>query len=306
VNALFLPIRLLISRRVPALAAGAALVLLTACGGGGGGSTPAPAANQAPTAVAKLSGEAVLYGTTVFDTTGTADPDGTIASRNWNYGDGQTGTVDNHVYAATGNYTATLTVTDNQNATASTSVAVTVAKCSVAGTHAASLSPFTTLCVQTSLGEMVFELFAAQAPVTVANFLKYVDDGFYSGTLFHRVIANFVVQGGGYTAGMVAKTPTYAPIVLESNNGLSNRQYTLAMARTSVADSATSQFYVNLVDNLFLDYSTSVAGPNGYAVFGQVLFSGTATVDAIGRVATNAANDVPLKDVILRSVVRLP
>jgi peptidyl-prolyl cis-trans isomerase A (cyclophilin A) len=297
---------LTLSRRFAALPAGAVLAVLTACGGGGGGSTPAPAANKAPTAVAKLSGEAVLYGTTVFDTTGTADSDGTIASRTWTYGDGQTGTVDNHVYAATGNYTATLTVADNQAATASTTVAVTVAKCSAAGTHAASLSPFTTLCVQTSLGEMVFELFAAQSPVTVANFLKYADDGFYTGTLFHRVIPGFVVQGGGYTAGMVAKAPTYAPIVLESNNGLSNRQYTLAMARTTVANSATSQFYVNLVDNLHLDYNASVSGPNGYAVFGQVLFSGTATVDAIGRVATNAANDVPVQEVVLRSIVRLP
>jgi peptidyl-prolyl cis-trans isomerase A (cyclophilin A) len=290
--------------RFGAWAALVSLIVLSACGGGGGGGSPATP-NLSPTASAKLVGEAVLGATTVFDSSASADADGTIATRSWAYGDGQSGAVDNHVYAAAGSYTATLTVTDNQGAASSAQVAVTVAKCSAAGSHAATLSPFPTVCVQTSKGEMVFEVYPAQAPASAANFLQYVSDGFYSGTLFHRVIPGFVIQGGGFLPGLVAKPPTHLPIALESTNGLKNTQYTLAMARTTAPDSATSQFFVNLVDNPGLDYKASTLGPNGYAVFGQVLFTGTAVVDAIGAVATNTA-DVPLQDVVIRSMVRLP
>ncbi len=278
--------------------------LLSACGGGGGASTP----NQAPVAAARLVGEAVLNATTQLDSSASSDADGSIASRSWAYGDGQTGSADSHVYAATGNYTATLTVTDNSGASASTTLPVTVAKCSAAGTQAARLSPLTTLCMQTSRGEMVLELYTVQAPVTTANFLRYVDEGFYSGLLFHRVLANFVIQSGGYLPGPVAKAATHAAITLESNNTLKNWQYTLAMARTNVANSATSQFFVNLLDNHSLDYDPAVAGANGYAVFGQVI-SGTAVVDAIGGVATATAGglaDVPVQDVLIRSIVRMP
>jgi len=276
-----------------------------ACGGGGGAIA---LANIAPTSAAKLNGEAVLNATTAFDTTGTADPDGTIAAKSWAYGDGQTGSADNHVYGAVGTYTATLSVTDDKGATASTSVSVAVAKCSAAGTQAANLSPQKTLCVQTTRGELVFEVYPTQSPITAANFLKYADDGFYSGTIFHRVIAGFVAQGGGYLPGLTAKTATYAPIALESASGLKNWQYTLAMARTNVANSATSQFFINLVANPNLDYNAAIASPNGYAVFGQVI-SGTAVVDAIGTVATAAAGgltDVPVQDVVIRSMVRMP
>lgn len=286
----------------------AAGVLLTACGGGGGSSTPTPTPNQAPVVVAKLGGEAVLQASTLFDTTGTADPDGSITNRSWAYGDGKTGSADNHVYTATGNYSATLTVTDNSGASTSTTVAVTVAKCSSAGTQDARRSPFTTLCVQTSRGEMVFELYAAQAPVTTANFLRYVDDGFYGSTLFHRVIADFVIQGGGYAPGPLAKAATHPAITLESNNTLKNAQYTLAMARTGVADSATSQFFINLLDNPALDYNPALATANGYAVFGQVI-SGTAVVDALGVVATTTVaglSNVPVQDVLIQSIVRMP
>ncbi|CAN5323489.1 hypothetical protein BH11PSE9_BH11PSE9_27810 [soil metagenome] len=289
----------------------AAVWLLASCGGGGGGSAPVTPTNQAPVAAAKLAGEAVLNATTNFDTTGTADADGTIATHTWNYGDGQTGTADTHQYTATGAYTATYTVTDDKGATAAVNVAVTVTKCSADGTLLASLAPApeVTVCMQTSRGEMVFELYTAQAPVTVANFLTYVDEGFYAGTLFHRVIPNFVIQGGGYTTGLVLKTPTHPAITLESNNGLKNTQYTLAMARTSVANSATSQFFVNMVDNPTLDYVSS-SNP-GYAVFGKVLSStsGIATVESIAAVTTGAsggATDVPVQDVVIRSVVRMP
>ena len=284
------------------------VLMLAACGGGGGGSSPPETPNQLPVAAARVSGQSVLQTATVFDTTGSADPDGSIASSSWNYGDGQTGTAASHVYTTSGAFTAVYTVTDNRGAQASASVQVQVAKCSTAGTAAASLSPFTSVCMQTSRGEIVIEVYQALAPATAANFLRYVDDGFYTGLLFHRVIPGFVIQAGGFVPGPTAKTPTYGPIALESNNTLKNWQYTLAMARTSVVNSATSQFYVNLVDNHQLDYNPAVAGANGYAVFGLVIH-GTAAVEGIGTVATTTRAgmpDVPVDDVLIRSVVRMP
>lgn len=288
---------------------GFALTLLSGCGGGGGGtSAPPPPPNQPPVAVVKLTGEAVLGTKTQFDTAGTGDADGTIASSSWNYGDGSTGSANSHVYAKTGSFTVSYSVTDNAGASASGTLNVTVAKCSATGTAAAGRSPFQTLCMQTSAGEMVLEVYRTQAPVTVANFLRYVDDGFYAGSLFHRVEANFVIQAGGYTTGLVAKPATYAPIALESNNGLKNWQYTLAMARTNLPNTATSQFYINLLAQPALDYDPSITTPNGYAVFGQVI-SGTAVVDAIGAVATattGGLQNVPVQDLVISSVVRMP
>jgi cyclophilin family peptidyl-prolyl cis-trans isomerase len=295
--------------RFGALAASVCLIALSACGGGGGSGSPATP-NLSPTASAKLVGEAVLGATTVFDSSASTDADGTIAARSWVYGDGQSGAVDNHVYAAAGSYTATLTVTDNQGAASSAQVAVTVAKCSVAGSNAAAGgASFPHVCVQTSKGEMVFEVYPTQAPASAANFLLYVAEGFYNGTIFHQVVPGSVIQGGGFLPGPVAKPPTHLPIALESNNTLKNTQFTLAMWRTGGADSATSQFFINLVDNPGFDYNPSTLGPNGYAVFGQVLFSGYAAVDAIGAVATTTVGsmaNVPVQDVVIRSMVRLP
>ncbi|MEI6335616.1 MAG: FG-GAP-like repeat-containing protein, partial [Methylococcaceae bacterium] len=154
------------------------------------------------------------------------------------------------------------------------------------------------LTLQTSLGTVVLELNPEQAPVTVANMLAYANASFYDNTLFHRVIAGFMVQGGGYSTDYTQKTPTYSPIVLESNNGLSNLRGTIAMARTDSANSATAQFFVNQVDNLFLNY-TNAANP-GYAVFGKVL-SGLTVIDTISKVATYT-NDVPKTDVIITSL----
>ncbi len=157
--------------------------------------------------------------------------------------------------------------------------------------------------IVTNYGTMVLELNPAKAPITVNNFLRYVHDGFYSNTLFHRVISNFVIQGGGYTIGFLPKTATYAPIVLESNNGLSNLRGTVAMARTSVANSATSQFYINVVDNA-LDYS-SPSSP-GYAVFGKVV-TGLSVADAIRVVpitTRSGATNVPVTDVITQSATQ--
>ncbi|MBU3647333.1 MAG: peptidyl-prolyl cis-trans isomerase [Limnohabitans sp.] len=157
----------------------------------------------------------------------------------------------------------------------------------------------------TSLGNVVFDLYPAKAPLSVDNFLKYVDSGFYTGTIFHRVIANFVVQAGGFKSGLAEMTPTYAPIALESNNGLSNLTGTLAMARSSDPNSATSQFYVNLVDNTSLDYVDSTKP--GYAVFGKVT-SGIDVINAIGAVPTASSNgisDVPTTEVTVTSMKRL-
>ena len=141
--------------------------------------------------------------------------------------------------------------------------------CSPAGLAASAASAWGTVCMLTSSGEIVVELYDTYSPQTVANFYKYVAAGFYSNTLIHRVDRDFVIQGGGYTSGMVTKPALYAPIKLESNNGLSNLRGTLAMARRSDADSATSQFFFNVVDNTSLDYQ-SPANP-GYAVFGRVV-----------------------------------
>ena len=134
----------------------------------------------------------------------------------------------------------------------------------------------------TSMGDIVVQLDPAKAPKTVENFLTYVKDKHYDGTIFHRVIDGFMIQGGGFTADMVQK-PTKAPIPLEANNGLKNDTYTIAMARTSNPNSATSQFFINVKDNAMLN-APSPDG-HGYAVFGKVV-EGTAVVDKIKAVAT--------------------
>ena len=156
---------------------------------------------------------------------------------------------------------------------------------------------------ETSLGDFVIELDDAKAPVTVANFLQYVDDGHFDGTVFHRVIPGFVIQGGGMTADMTQK-PTRKPIENEATNGLKNLRGTLSMARTNDISSATSQFFVNLVDNAFLDHQ----GPRnyGYAVFGRVV-EGMDVIDAIAAVKTGRKrghDDVPLEPVVVRSARR--
>ena len=158
------------------------------------------------------------------------------------------------------------------------------------------------VALETSLGSMLLELDPVKAPLSVNNFLSYVRQGFYTNTLFHRVIAGFVVQGGGYTTGLVKKPGQAAPIALESQNGLSNLRGTLAMARTNDPNSATSEFYVNLVDNLALDTLNG-----GYAVFGAVV-QGMGVVDAIASQPTGSVNgtpDVPLSEVTITSAVQV-
>jgi len=159
------------------------------------------------------------------------------------------------------------------------------------------------IILSTSMGDLTIELFDAEAPVTTENFLKYVDDGFLDGTIFHRVIPGFVLQGGGMTADMTEKK-TRPPIKNEAKNGLKNKRGTLSMARTSVIDSATSQFFINLADNDFLDHSTR---DFGYAVFAKVI-DGMEIVDQIASVATGNAGmhrDVPLEPVVIISAKRV-
>ena len=155
----------------------------------------------------------------------------------------------------------------------------------------------------TSAGTMRIELDDVKAPASVANFLAYAAKGHYADTVFHRVIKGFMVQGGGFAVGMTQK-PTDAPIANEANNGLKNTKYTLAMARTSVPNSATAQFFINTKDNGFLDHTAESAQGWGYAVFGRVV-SGTEIVDAIERVRTGRKgmhDDVPMEDVVIQSV----
>lgn len=157
----------------------------------------------------------------------------------------------------------------------------------------------------TSKGVIKIQLDAAKAPLTVQNFLAYVDEGHYDGTLFHRVINNFMIQGGGFDQNMRQK-PTRAPIKNEAMNGLKNRRGTIAMARTMVVDSATSQFFINVVDNAFLDFRAPTPQGFGYCVFGEVI-EGMDVVDAIKGVPTGhvaGMGDVPLTPVVIESVRR--
>ncbi len=159
------------------------------------------------------------------------------------------------------------------------------------------------LLMETSMGNLKIELFKDKAPITVRNFLSYVKEGFYDGTIFHRVISNFMIQGGGFDTSMVQKKTKFA-IKNEATNGLSNKIGTLAMARTAVVDSATSQFFINVADNTFLDNRGKTADLFGYAVFGQVL-EGMDVVDAIKAVKTGSKGghaDVPLEPVVIKSI----
>ncbi len=158
------------------------------------------------------------------------------------------------------------------------------------------------IAFKTSKGDFKVELFAKEAPISSENFLKYAKDGFYEGTVFHRVIDNFMIQGGGFDKSLKQKK-TLAPIKNEAGNGLKNDKYTLAMARTGDPDSATSQFFINTTDNGFLNRDQAQDGV-GYAVFGKVI-EGKEVIDEIGKVATGVVSgmrDVPREAVVIESV----
>ena len=158
----------------------------------------------------------------------------------------------------------------------------------------------------TNHGDILIELDAEKAPLSVANFLNYVRAGHYDGTIFHRVIKGFMIQGGGFDAGMSQK-PTDAPIQNEANNGLKNAKYTLAMARTNAPHSATAQFFINTVDNGFLDFKSESPSGWGYAVFGKVV-EGQDIVDKIEKVRTGRSGghtDVPVEAVVIEKATEV-
>ncbi len=157
--------------------------------------------------------------------------------------------------------------------------------------------------VETTLGDFTIELLEKEAPLSVANFLKYIEDGFFDGTIFHRIVPGFVIQGGGFTEDLTQKS-TNPPVKNEADNGLKNSRGTLSMARTNDINSATSQFFVNLKDNDFLDHSR---GNFGYAVFAKVT-DGMDVVDKIAAVETGRKrgfDDVPVDAVIMKSVRKI-
>jgi cyclophilin family peptidyl-prolyl cis-trans isomerase len=160
--------------------------------------------------------------------------------------------------------------------------------------------------IDTSMGKIKVELYPDKAPITVKNFLGYVDDKFYDGTIFHRVISGFMIQGGGYEGGKPitpgGEKKTKPPIKNEAANGLSNKLGTIAMARTNVPDSATAQFYINHKDNNFLDKEKAPDGV-GYCVFGKVL-DGMDVVNKIAAVKTTKPGDVPVEPVMIKSIRR--
>ncbi|MGH8678855.1 MAG: peptidylprolyl isomerase [Burkholderiales bacterium] len=158
----------------------------------------------------------------------------------------------------------------------------------------------------TSMGDVVLELDAAKAPKTVANFLQYADSGFFDGTIFHRVINGFMIQGGGFERSLTQKA-TQRAIENEAGNGLKNNAYTVAMARTSDPHSATAQFFINVADNEFLNFTAPTPQGYGYCVFGQVVES-RETVDKIKQVKTGSCgvhNDVPIEDVVIERAQRV-
>ncbi|AZV95560.1 cyclophilin [Bordetella sp. J329] len=154
--------------------------------------------------------------------------------------------------------------------------------------------------LQTNQGDIIIALDSEKAPVSAANFLTYVQEGFYDGTIFHRIIDGFMIQGGGFEAGMKQKQ-THAPIKNEADNGLKNKRYTLAMARTSDPHSATAQFFINVKDNDFLNFSAPTPQGWGYAVFGEVV-EGQDVVEKIKGTRTGSRGfhqDVPVEDVVI-------
>ncbi len=184
-------------------------------------------------------------------------------------------------------------------------IALAVTTSILGGLAVAETTPSTnpTVLMKTSKGDITIELFADKAPVTVKNFLSYVSDGFYNGTIFHRVIKGFMIQGGGYTADMTEK-PSKPPIKNEAGNRLKNARGTIAMARMNAPHTATSQFFINHINNPGLDYTSSTSDGFGYCVFGRVV-SGMEVVDAIASVPTGikqGMGDVPRETVSIISV----
>lgn len=264
--------------------------LLTACGGGGSsGTTPS---NNAT--ITGITADRLMYGQqTKFTVAGTGLSNGVTLS---SPGCSATGTL------AGGSATQQV-ITCKIAATGSVQFSFLPVGNSTPTTNTQTI-PLPQVTMKTSLGDMVLELYPANAPISVNNFLQYVGDNFYTNLVFHRVIKDFVIQGGGFNAALSPVT-TRAAIKLESGNGLLNARGTLAMARTNVADSATSQFFINTVNNTNLDATSP--GVNGYAVFGKVV-TGLDVMDKISIVptgtASNGLTDVPVTPVLITSATQ--
>jgi cyclophilin family peptidyl-prolyl cis-trans isomerase len=284
--------------RLHAVFLAACALLLQACGGGGSGDAGSPAST--PATVSSATADRLSYGRlSTFTLNGT-----NLASAASFSATGCDG-----VTVLAGGSASQQTVSCTPNKALSVRLAVSSGGGEVYSKTLAVPKPRVTLL--TSLGSLEVELEPASAPVTVDNFLAYVNAGFYSSTIFHRVISAFVVQGGGFTGvtgtTLTAQTGLRAAIALESNKGLSNLRGTIAMARSNVSDSATSQFFFNTVNNTFLDY-VSTAAP-GYAVFGHLVgASDLAVIDTMAAkptrtvgVAPNSNDDVPVTDIVLQS-----
>lgn len=276
--------------RLRTVAMAASALLLQACGGGGSGYGDTPVSTYATVSSATV--DRLSYGRlSSFTITGTNLA--TAASFNSTGCDGLT------VQAGGSASQQTLSCTPNK----ALSVRLAVASGGSEVYSGTLPVPKPRVTLLTSLGSIVVELEPAITPITVDNFLAYVNTGFYSSTIFHRVIPDFVVQGGGFTPLGAITAGLRAPITLESNKGLSNVRGTIAMARTNVFDSATSQFFFNVVANTFLDYA-SAASP-GYAVFGRVVSAADlATIDAISVKRTNPDDNKPVTDIVLLSATQ--
>lgn len=262
-------------------------LLLWGCGGGTTGFSPVVTAFKAQTV--QYSRPAVIYiGGNELRSNMTVDTGGACTSPSFASSSSTTFLTVNCTVVKVGDMAFTLK-DGNGNVVYQTTVNV----------------PKPQVTITTSAGDITLELDPATVPTTVNNFLSYVNSGFYANTLFHRVIPNFVSQGGGFTTGMVEKTGLNAPIALESNKGLSNLRGTVAMARTGLADSATSQFFINLVDNTSLDYQSP--DKRGYAVFGTVV-QGLTVADTMATQPTATVNgyeNVPVTDVIIISAKQI-
>lgn len=183
------------------------------------------------------------------------------------------------------------------------SLIVFIFACSALAAGAGPAAKQPVVLMETSMGNVKIQLDQQKAPISVQNFLDYVKSGFYNDTIFHRVIPNFMAQGGGFTADMKQKT-TKAPIKNEAGNGLANERGTIAMARTMIVDSATAQFFINVVDNVFLNHRDNSMQGYGYAVFGKVI-DGMDVVDRIAKVKTGfkgGMGDVPETPVVIKSI----
>jgi peptidyl-prolyl cis-trans isomerase A (cyclophilin A) len=270
------------------------VAFLVACGGGSGGSSSTtPAVDTVAPTMTELRTNFVSTGKITL----TAIASDNVSVEGYCFNASSVAPLSNDAcFETAGQRTVNLTLPQQRiyawakDAAGNVTTSPMVGPCSSSGFSASDASTLETVCMMTSQGEMVFALEAVKAPITVENYLKYVNDGFYSNTVFHRVMSNFMVQGGGYTgssaSNYIAKTPTYPPITLEapSVTGLSNKAGTIAMARTTDLNSATSQFFINVVDNTNLD-TTGIGSVNGggYAVFGS-LISGDSALASIKSV----------------------